>query len=150
MLRVRLRPSGLLVAVLTVAHAAAITIVLMVDLTLWLQAIAVALLIAQCVLVVRRQALLAGAGAVIAIEVTSDHRFNAETRAAGWCEYDVLGSTYVTPYLTVLNLRQPGKRGARYVTLLPDSLNAEDFRKLRVWLRWKEDSAKSSRRAANP
>jgi toxin CptA len=52
-----------------------------------------------------------------------------------------LGTTYVTPYLTVLNLRGHGERGARHVTLLPDSLHAEDFRKLRVWLRWKEDRA---------
>ena len=77
----------------------------------------------------------------LALEVSSDHQFSMQTRASGWSEYDVLGTTYVTPYLTVLNLRGHGERGARHVTLLPDSLHAEDFRKLRVWLRWKEDRA---------
>jgi|SRR5258705_5285270 toxin CptA len=149
MLRISLRPSRLLAAILLLAHAAAITAVLMVELPRWLKVVAIALLVAQCVVVVRRQAFLMGADAATAIEVTSDHRMNVETRSSGWCEYDVLGSTYVTSYLTVLNLRRPGNRMAKHVTLLRDSLNADDFRKLRVWLRWKEGSAKSSRRAAN-
>ena len=149
MLRISLRPSRLILSILLLAHGAAITTVLMVELPRWLQVIAIALLFAQCLVVVRRQAFLMGAEAATAIEVTSDHRLNVETRSSGWCEYDVLGSTYVTPYLTVLNLRRPGNRMAKHVPLLPDSLNADDFRKLRVWLRWKEDSAKSSRRAAN-
>jgi toxin CptA len=150
MLRIRLTPSRLLAAMLILAHTAAIALVLMVELPQWLKVVAMVLLIAQCAVAVRRQAFLTGADAATAIEITSDHRINVETRAAGWCEYEVLGSTYVTPYLTVLNLRQSGTRSARHVLLLPDSLNADDFRKLRVWLRWKEDSANSSRRAANP
>ena len=149
MLRIGLRPSRLLAAILLLAYGAAITAVLMVDLPQWFKVVAIAVLFAQCVVVVRRRAFLLGADAATAIEVTSDHRMSVETRSSGWCEYDVLGSTYVTPYLTVLNLRRPGNRMAKHVALLPDSLNADDFRKLRVWLRWKEDSAKSSRRAAN-
>ena len=150
MLRIRLTPSRLLAAVLTLAHAAAITVVLVVELPQWLKVVAIVLLIAQCALIVRRQAFLSGADAATGIEITSDHRINVETRSAGWCEYDVLGSTYVTPYLTVLNLRQAGARAAMHVLLLPDSLNADDFRKLRVWLRWKDDNANPARRAANP
>ena len=150
MLRIRLTPSRLLAAVLILAHAAAIVVVVMVELPQWLKVVAIALLIAQCAVVVRRQALLRGANAATAIEITSDHRINVESRSAGWCEYEVLGSSYVAPYLTVLNLRQSGTRVAKHVLLLPDSLNTDDFRKLRVWLRWKEDSANSSGRAANP
>ncbi|MEO8442027.1 MAG: protein YgfX [Betaproteobacteria bacterium] len=150
MLKIPLKPSRLLAAIVLLAHAAAIAVVLIVELPQWLKVVAIALLFAQCVAVVRRQAFLMGATAATAIEITSDHRINVETRAAGWCEYEVLGSTYVTPYLTVLNLRQSDTRVARHVLLLPDSLNADDFRKLRVWLRWKEDSANASKRAENP
>ena len=149
-LKIRLLPSRLLAAILVLAHAAAIAVVLIVELPQWIMVVAIALLIAQCAVVVRRQAFLTGANAATAIEITSDHRLNVETRSEGWCEYAVLGSSYVTPYLTVLNLRKSGTRVARHVLLLPDSLNADDFRKLRVWLRWKEDSANSSGRAANP
>ncbi len=143
MLRISLRPSRLLAVLLTLAHAAAISIVLIVNLPHWLKAVASVVLIVQWVLAVRRQALLQGAGAVTALEVTSDHRVNIETRSAGWCEYDVLGSTYVTSYLTILNLRQSGNRAAKHVPLLRDSLNSEDFRQLRIWLRWKQDSVRS-------
>ena len=104
---------------------------------------AVTLLIIQCLILACRQALLLGPDSALALEVTSDHQFSMQTRAAGWSEFEVLGTTYVTPYLTVLNLRRPGERRTRHVTLLPDSLHADDFRKLRVWLRWKEDGAKA-------
>ncbi len=65
-------------------------------------------------------------------------------RASGeWGECEVLGSTYVMPFLTILNLRDGDSGALRRVTLLPDSLEADDFRQLRVWLRWKKDSAQS-------
>jgi toxin CptA len=40
------------------------------------------------------------------------------------------------PWLTVLNLKLPGKRLVRHVILLPDALDENEFRRLRVWLRW--------------
>ena len=143
MLKISVGPSHLLAAILSVAHAVAIALVLSVDLPLWIKLVATALLSVQATIVVRRQALLRGRGAATAIEITSDHKLNLETRAGGWREYAVLGSTYVTPCLTILNLREPGNRLARRIVLLPDSLHAEDFRKLRVWLRWKVDNAGS-------
>lgn len=42
----------------------------------------------------------------------------------------------VTPALTVLHALPQGARLARSVVILPDSLDAESFRKLRVWLKW--------------
>lgn len=44
--------------------------------------------------------------------------------------------TVVTPWLTVLQLRAE-PTGARYrLVILPDSMDTEDFRRLRVWLKW--------------
>ena len=148
MLRISLKPSRLLAAILTLAHAGAIAIVLTIDIPLAGALIATALLLVQGLLVVRR-ALMRAANAPGAIEITSDHKLSMQTPSSGWCEYDVLGCTYVTTFLTIINLRRSGSRLTRHVTLLPDSLHAEDFRKLRVWLRWKEDSLKTSRRAGN-
>jgi toxin CptA len=148
LLRISLKPSRLLAAILTLAHAGAIAIVLMVDIPLVASLIAIALLLLNSMLVGRRS-LMRDADAPAAIEITSDHKLNMQTASSGWCEYDVLGCTYVTTYLTIINLRQAGSRFARHVTLLPDSLHAEDFRKLRVWLRWKEDSLKLARRVGN-
>ena len=141
MLKISIRPSRLLAAILILAHVAAIALLLIAGLPQWMELVALPLLAAQAITVVWRQALLRGEGAATALEVTSDHKLNIKTRAGDWHEYDVLGSTYVTPFLTILILREPDKNLTRKMVLMPDSVHAQDFRKLRVWLRWKEDTA---------
>jgi len=48
----------------------------------------------------------------------------------------VLTDSLVTPFITVLNVLPQGAYLARSVIILPDSLDSESFRQLRVWLRW--------------
>lgn len=48
----------------------------------------------------------------------------------------VLADSLVTPFLTVLNVLPQGRHLARSVIILPDSLDVEAFRQLRVLLRW--------------
>ena len=48
----------------------------------------------------------------------------------------VLADSLVTPFITVLNVLPQGTHLARSVIIVPDSLDAESFRQLRVWLRW--------------
>ncbi|MDO9102860.1 MAG: hypothetical protein Q7J20_10645 [Candidatus Nitrotoga sp.] len=48
----------------------------------------------------------------------------------------VLADSLVTPFITILNVLPQGSYLARSVIILPDSLDAEAFRQLRVWLRW--------------
>jgi toxin CptA len=52
-------------------------------------------------------------------------------------EASLLGTSFVSPYLAVLNLKPGNSRLARHIVLLPDSLEKEEFRQLRVLLRWK-------------
>ena len=139
MLKAGLRPSRFLAVVLALAHGAAIAVVMMVDLPPWAKFIAVAILLVHLLVVVGHQALLLGADAAMAIEISSDNKVSVQTRADGWSEYEVLGSTYAMPWLTVLNLQQSDSGLVRRVTILPDSLHADEFRRLRVWLRWKDD-----------
>ena len=143
MLHISLNPSRLLAFILIVAHVCAIGLILTIGLPQWVTLAAAVGLVIQCMIVVYREALLRGGKPIIALEVTSDHGINIKTRRGGWQEGEVLGSTYVTPYLTIMNLRLSGERLARHVTLLPDSLDGDDFRRLRVWLKWKNDSVKS-------
>lgn len=141
MLRVNLRSSRLLTVILALAHGAAIAVILLVDLPIGVKAVAATGLAVYWLVFVRRLPLLLTAGSVMAIEIGSDNKLSVQTNRGEWDECEVLGSTYVTPYLTVLNLRQSENRVARRIVILPDSINVEDFRKLRVWLRWKEDVA---------
>ena len=53
-----------------------------------------------------------------------------------WHEAQILPSSYVCGWLVVLNLGANG-RLARSVVLLPDCADAEELRRLRVWLRWR-------------
>jgi toxin CptA len=135
---ITLRASWLLVVILALAHGAAIAVVLLVSIPLWVKLSAAAGLTVHLFVVVRRQALLLTPDSAVAIQIGSDNVLSVQARHGEWSEYAVLGDTYVTWYLTVMNLRQAESHAVKRVAILPDSVDAEDFRKLRVWLRWNE------------
>lgn len=138
-MKITLRPSRILTAILVLAHGAAIAMVALAGMPLWLELIAIAALVASLVFDVRQTALLRAPDALITLEIASDDRLSIQTRRGEWIECEVLGSTYVTSFLTILNLKVIDSGKNTRAVLLPDSLDAEDFRKLRVWLRWKRD-----------
>ena len=137
MSKINLRPSRILVAILVFAHAAAIAMVVLAGLPLWLALLAIMALAASLVYDVRQTAMLRAPDAVSAFEITADDKFSIQTRRGEWLECELLGSTYVTYFLTILNLKAIDSGKNKRAVILPDSLDAEDFRKLRVWLRWK-------------
>ena len=140
LLRIGLRSSRLLAAILALAHGAAIAAVSVLDIPFAVKAVAAAGLAVNWLILVRKQAWLQTPDAATAIEISSDNMLSVQTRDGAWSECEVLGTTYVTPYLTVLNLRPADGRAVRRIVILPDSAHPEDFRKLRVWLRWKEST----------
>lgn len=72
--------------------------------------------------------------AVLALRCRDDGRL--ELRAAhGWQEAEILPGSVVWPRYCALRLRTD--RRQQMVTVLPDSLEAGTFRRLRVWLRWR-------------
>jgi toxin CptA len=52
----------------------------------------------------------------------------------------ILPGSLASPWLTVLNILPEESRFSRSVVILPDSLDAEAFRQLRVWLKWRGQS----------
>ena len=118
------------------AHGAAIAAVVVVEMPQWVTFSAIAALFANLVVEIRH-ALLRMPDSVIAVEINSDNVLAVQLRRGGWRECDVLGSTYVASFLVILNLRETLSRNARRIMVLPDSMSADDFRQLRVWLRWK-------------
>ncbi len=137
---ISLRPSRILAATLVLAHGVAIAMIVMAGMAPWLDALAIAALVASLVFSVRQSALLRATDAVIGLEITSDDKFSIQTRRGGWIECEVLGSTYVISFLAILNLKRTDSGKITHAVILPDSLDAGEFRKLRVWLRWKRDS----------
>lgn len=48
----------------------------------------------------------------------------------------VLDSSFISPYLSALHLKVVDERRRLRVILLPDNVDPNAFRQLRVWLRW--------------
>ena len=132
-MRLELRPSYSLAAALVAAHGAAAfaTVRLMPDLAG--MALGAALL-ALGVAAAWSRALLRGRGAVRALTLVDGGRQVAVEHASG---REVLtglaGGRHVSRYLVVLRLGAPLRRA---VLVAPGMLDADDFRRLRIWALW--------------
>lgn len=136
-LNVQRRPSRQLAALLYAAHAVSIVL-------LWSLTLPVALKVAIAVLVVislihylSQDAWLTAHHAVTAFTLTEARQCTATLHSGKSVTGEVLGGTFVAPYLTVILYQPEGKFFTRSIVIFPDSIDAEIFRKLRVWLRWK-------------
>ena len=147
-LSLRLGPSRLLATVLAGAHIVA-------GAALWLAPVPViyalvcsVVLSVHLVWVVRRHALRTDDRALINLDLTDDGSVSVCTRAGLRRAYHVAGSTFVSPRLTVLNLRSETAPWTRHVLIPVDSVDADSFRRLRVWLRWRWPGVAQPRAAA--
>jgi hypothetical protein len=55
-------------------------------------------------------------------------------------EASIQNGSVVFPKLIVLRLKFDGERTIRYLSLFPDQMSAEEFRRLNLWLRWRRPS----------
>ncbi len=131
-----LAPSRRLAVILVAGHAAVAVLLLLLDVAIGWKAAALALVSASLWFELR-VILHISARAVTALQIAADGRFSIRLRSGTWRVCEVLGSTTVTAPLTVLNLRPEGARRIRSVVILADSMAADDFRRLRTWLRWR-------------
>ncbi|GAB1232151.1 hypothetical protein UT5_03660 [Ferrigenium sp. UT5] len=71
----------------------------------------------------------------VAFELTAPRRLSLVPLAGDPVAGVISDSSFVSPYLTLINIRtDTGRR--RSLVIMPDSLQAEDYRRLRVRLRW--------------
>jgi len=119
-----------------VVHLAAAVALWLAALPLWLKAASSLAIAGSLAWPLLSRAALRGADAIVALEVTESGRLSFLTRRGEWRACELLGSTYVSPRLTILNLKPEGGRLARSVVLVPDNVDAGEFRRLRAWLRW--------------
>lgn len=144
MLRVDLRPSYQLALIQVTAHAASgvVTILLHVPLAAKL---AISFLIGvSLVHALSHHAFRRGSSALVAIELRENGTIAVQTRDGTWRDVHMLGTSYVTPLLTVLNMKLDGFRFTRHLVVMPDMIEADDYRQLRVRLRWKKKPAEGA------
>jgi toxin CptA len=135
--QIRVAPSLLIAIAVGASH-------LLAGVLLWLAPIPVAgralfafAIAASLVYFMARDALLHAADSIVALEIRERGGIACRTRRGDWHECDLLGSTFVSPLVTVVGLRPTGRRRTRHVVLVPDNVQRDEFRRLRVWLRWK-------------
>ncbi|MGB4812527.1 MAG: protein YgfX [Methylophilaceae bacterium] len=90
-----------------------------------------------------RYALLWLPSSVVAISISNKNQLHFLRKNGEQLVVQVLENTVVTHYLTVLNGQMMDATAlqrliAHHVIILPDAVNSEDYRQLRVWLRWQK------------
>jgi len=136
-LSLRLGPSRFLAAMLGGAHVVAAAALWLAPITM-VYALACSVALAMHLAwVMRRHAFRTDASALIELEVVDDGSVSVRTRAGVRRVCRVAGSSFVSPVLTVLNLRSETGRATHHVLVAADSVDTNGFRQLRVWLRWR-------------
>jgi toxin CptA len=137
MLTIAVGPSRRLTGLLAGLHAFAIALFWLAPLPHWLAILLTAALLGSAWSTLRRHGFRTLRHSLIALRLDADCRCEFQTRAGAWHEAALLGSSFVSPYLTVLNLKPAGGRLVKHLVIFPDAVNAEDFRRLRVRLKWR-------------
>lgn len=137
MLTVHLKPSKLLAAILIVAHCAAALIIGLLSVTTDIKLAGMLAVIVSAFFYLRRDALQHSAYSVTLLRFSDKVECTLETKCGQILECKVCGSTFVSFYLTVLILRSQQSWLTRSIVILPDAMDSEEFRRLRVLLRWK-------------
>lgn len=128
------KPSFLLVLLLAAAHGAALFAASVLAVR-WVQLALYVLLSLNLAYLLWREALLRSPASCVGLVFEPD-RLALVQRNGVVVAARLLGDSLVTPWLLVLNLKPEGARWARRVVVLPDSLDKEPFRELRIWLKW--------------
>jgi toxin CptA len=137
MLNIRLKPSLYLALLLSAAHAIVIGLVLALPLPIGLKLVITLVICISLVFYLKRNARLASPNSIIELQIDEDCACIIDMRNGKRLDCILLPTSYVSASLTILNLKTNGELLARHVVILPDAINSDDFRKLRVLLRWK-------------
>jgi len=128
-------PSRLLALCIFIGHAIAISALFFIPIPLGALVLLLFVLIWSATHYVLRDARLALDESLVGLRLEEDHvvlfSSNGDERMG-----KLLCSSVVTPFVVILNIALPGRRWRQNVVLMPDSLNAESFRQLRVALKW--------------
>lgn len=136
-LHIGLGPSRRLSVALAAVHGFAAAMLGLSSVPWWLFLTALPLLAGSLVFYVRREGLRLAPAAVVSFTLYPDCRCEFQTRDGTVHAAELLGSSFVAPYLTVLNLKPADVFLAHHAVIVPDNVDAEQFRKLRVALKWR-------------
>jgi len=137
-LRIRVGRSRQLAGALFGVHFAAAAGVLASELPTAASVALLCMLLANLAYHLRRYAWLTSSSSVVGVELSERLEVDIEDRAGRRLTGTVLGTTFVAPWLIVLNMKLEGSRLPRTLVLMPDATDNASFRAARVWLRWRK------------
>lgn len=127
--------SFFLALVLVVMHGTAWATLLLLGLPWWANAALLILLAANFLHHLLRSARLAVPDSEVALQLDGD-RVIVATREGRQVVGRVLPHSFIAPWLTIVNILPQDSRVVRSIIILPDRLDPDSFRQLRVGLRW--------------
>jgi len=139
-IHIELHRSRLLVFFLLLFHALAVVSVLVLPWSWLLRSVLLGVIGVSAWHALRKPKIL---GVRLSAQGGLDCLFAGDVRSAA----SLLPDSTVFNQLIILRLRIGDARGAINLALLPGSMSAEQFRVLRLWLRWRNDSSESAGRA---
>jgi membrane-bound toxin of toxin-antitoxin system len=137
-LRVELRASLDASSAVFVGCVATASLIASLPLPWWLRCLATVLVGMYALALSRRWARGSRPNSIVAIELGLDHRVLITQRGGRVIQGNVQADSYVGPLLTTIVLRPDGMGRSTAIAILPDMLPREDFRRLRVMLRFKQ------------
>ena len=136
-LSVHLKPSRQLVLALSFAHLAAAGLLWLMTLPISIKLPGTIALVISLCLYLRHFALLSAPRSIVAFDLSETLQCTVTTKDGEQLNCTISGSSFVSPYLLVLDLKPLNKFFSRSLVILNDGINAEEFRQLRVLLRWR-------------
>ena len=144
-LSIQLQPSSRLAVLLSLAHCTAAGVFWPLALPVAMKLIIALLLAGSLYYYLRRYAWLISPRSITTLHLTGRNGCRIKTRTDEYIDTVIDTSTFVAPYMSVLCLRKGQTRHYYTVVILPDSIDSDSFRRLRVWLRWKWQDGSSDR-----
>ncbi len=124
-----------LALMLLLSHAAALAVVPPLQLGLMFKLLLATAVVSSLTYYARRDLLGLGRSAVVGVEWSDAGGWGLIDREGNCSAATLLGSSYLHRYLLTLNFRLPGGTKRRLI-LTPDSVDADQFRRLRARLEW--------------
>lgn len=135
-MRAIIKTSWWLTAVLVIGHAGAVLVGTRLSLPIAAQVLLAMCVTGSLVVSLRRHALRSAPGAITGIALRDDGSAAIlRVAARDWQECE-LRAGYVHPLLVIVRIAR-GRFRSEAVVIPRDALDAETFRQLRVWLRWR-------------
>lgn len=151
------KPSVLLSAIIVLMSLGACSILILLDFYWQIKLLTLILVVISATYSLCRVSLLLLPWSCVALNINAKNQMQLSLRSGGQLLVAVQKNSVVTPYLTVLNIKITNDdelkalpfiarilllmhRKVYSVVILSDSLEAESYRQLRVWLRWSKQS----------